>query len=203
MNKKDIKNKDPKVKNLGEVDNDPTMNLAEETTDTTEINDVVDDDSEQIEVAEMFQKLQDTEAALEKKTKDYLFLMADFDNYRKRIVKEKGDMLKNAAERVLKELLPIVDDFERALDATKNDNNGQQVREGMELIYNKLVKYLENNGVKAIDSNGKDFDADVHDAITTTPAPDDSLKGKVIDTTTKGYMINDKVLRHAKVVVGK
>ncbi len=196
-------NSEERVSNEGEVQNDPTMNLDEATTDEAEVMDVEADDSEEAEVADMFKKLQDTEAALEKKNKDYLFLMADFDNYRKRMVKEKGDLLKNAAERVLKELLPIVDDFERALDATKADTDGQQVREGMELIYNKLVKFLESNGVKAIDSTGKDFDDNFHDAITTIPAPDESMKNKVVDTTTKGYMINDKVLRHAKVVVGK
>lgn len=189
--------------NNEEVQNDPTMNLDEATTDEAEVMDVEADDSEEAEVADMFKKLQDTEAALEKKNKDYLFLMADFDNYRKRMVKEKGDLIKNAAERVLKELLPIVDDFERALDATKADTDGQQVREGMELIYNKLIKFLESNGVKAIDSTGKEFDDNYHDAITTIAAPDESMKNKVVDTTTKGYMINDKVLRHAKVVVGK
>ncbi len=196
-------NSDERVNYEGEVQNDPTMNLDEATTEEAQVEDVEPDDSEEAEVADMFKKLQETEAALEKKNKDYLFLMADFDNYRKRMVKEKGDLIKNAAERVLKELLPIVDDFERALDATKGDADGQQVREGMELIYNKLVKFLENNGVKAIDSTGKDFDDNFHDAITTIAVPDESMKNKVVDTTTKGYMINDKVLRHAKVVVGK
>lgn len=195
-------NLDEKVNNEAEAV-DTTMNVEEGTTSEPEVEDVEVDDSEESEVADMFKKLQDTESALEKKNKDYLFLMADFDNYRKRMVREKGDLIKNAAERVLKELLPIVDDFERALDATKADTDGQQVREGMELIYNKLIKFLESNGVKAIDSTGQDFDDNYHDAITTIPAPDESMKNKVVDTTTKGYMINDKVLRHAKVVVGK
>lgn len=183
--------------------NDPTMQAEEFETPETEVDDVADEDSESGEVADMYKKLTETEEALEKKSKDYLFLMADFDNYRKRAIKEKGEIIKNAAERVLKELLPIVDDFERALEATKDDTDGQQVREGMELIYNKLVKYLESNGVKAMESTGKDFDDNYHDAITTIPAPTPELKGKVVDTTTKGYTINDKVLRHAKVVVGK
>lgn len=196
-------NNEERVNNEGEVQSDPTMNLAEETTDDAEVMDIEADASEEAEVADMFKKLQETEAALEKKNKDYLFLMADFDNYRKRMVKEKGDLIKNAAERVLKDLLPIVDDFERALDATKVDTDGQQVREGMELIYNKFIKFLESNGVKAIDSTGKEFDDNYHDAITTITVPDESMKNKVVDTTTKGYMLNDKVLRHAKVVVGK
>ncbi|MCD8388251.1 MAG: nucleotide exchange factor GrpE [Bacteroidales bacterium] len=187
----------------GEVQNDPTMNLEEATTPASEVQDVERDDSEEAEVADMFKKLQETEKALADKSKDYLFLMADFDNYRKRTVKEKSDIIKNASERILKELLPIVDDFERGLEATKTETDGQQVRQGMELIYNKLVKLLENNGVKPIESTGAEFDADKHDAIATIPAPTDEHKGKVIDTTTKGYTLNDKVLRHAKVVVGE
>lgn len=175
--------------------------MAEATVESPEVQDVEADDSEEAEVADLFKKYQETEQALEKKTKDYLYLLADFDNYRKRMVKEKGDIIKNASERVLKELLPIVDDFERGLEATKDNNDGQDVRQGMELIYNKLVKFLENNGVKAMESTGQDFNADLHEAIATVSTPDNDSKGKIIDTTTKGYTINDKVLRHAKVVV--
>ncbi|MDE7458338.1 MAG: nucleotide exchange factor GrpE, partial [Muribaculaceae bacterium] len=98
---------------------------------------------------------------------------------------------------------PIVDDFERGLKATKDAENADSVREGMELIYNKLIKYLESNGVKAMDSTGKDFDPELHEAIASIPAPSEDLKGKVIDTTQTGYTINDKVLRHAKVAVGE
>lgn len=175
--------------------------MAEATVESPEVQDVEVDDSEEAEVADLFKKYQETEQALEKKTKDYLYLLADFDNYRKRMVKEKSDIIKNASERVLKELLPIVDDFERGLEATKGNSDGQDVRQGMELIYNKLVKFLENNGVKAMESTGQNFNADLHEAIATVSAQDDDSKGKVIDTTTKGYTINDKVLRHAKVVV--
>lgn len=184
-----------------EVQNDPEMHIAEGETQATEVEDVEIDGTEEAEVADFMQKYQEVEAKLEQKSKDYLFLMADFDNYRKRTVKEKAEIIKNAAERTLKDLLPIVDDFERGLEATKNDTDGQQVRQGMELIYNKLVKYLESNGVKAIPSTGQPFDADLHEAIATVPAADEESKGKVVDTTTKGYMINDKVLRHSKVVV--
>lgn len=191
------------IKDEGMVQDDQDMRLAEETAAETQVQDVEDDDSEEAEVADMFKKLQDTEAELQKSKTDYLYLMAEFDNYRKRTVKEKADIIKNASEKVLKDLLPIVDDFERGLQATKDDADGQSVRSGMELIYNKLVKFLESNGVKAIESTGADFDADLHDAIAKIPAPDYSLKGKVVDTTTKGYTLNGKVLRHAKVVVGE
>lgn len=187
-----------------EIKNNDLGVKGEESLDTdAQINDVVGDDTEEAEVAYMFKKLQETEAALAEKDKEYLFLRADFDNYRKRAVKEKSELIKNASERVLKDLLPIVDDFERGLEATKDDTDGQQVREGMELIYNKFVKFLATNGVKPIESTGCDFNDELHDAIATVPATSDEVKGKVIDTTTKGYTLNDKVLRHAKVVVAK
>lgn len=150
------------------------------------------------------QELDDTKAALEKEKKGYLFLMADFDNYRKRVLKEKQELIKNGAEKALSGLLPVVDDFERGLKASENVEDAKAVREGMELIYQKFVKYLADNGVKAMDTApGVDFDTDLHDAITTIPAPAPELKGKIVDTTQKGYMLNDKVLRHAKVVVGE
>lgn len=149
----------------------------------------------------IIEKLQ---AQIAQDKKEYLFLMADFDNYRKRTLKEKQDMLRNGAERAMLELLPVVDDFERAIDSMNNSNcDTDAVKEGVMLIYNKFIKYLEHNNVKAIESTGKDFDTDLHEAITMFPAPSDDMKGKVVDTTLKGYMINDKVLRHAKVVVGQ
>ena len=178
----------------------------------TVVEDVIpddDDSSEELNVVEdelstVKKELDDTKAALEKEKKEYLFLAADFDNYRKRMLKEKAELLKNGAEKTLLGLLPVVDDFERGLAATKDIEDAAQVREGMELIYNKLVKYLADNGVKEMDTaSGSGFDADLHEAIATIPAPADDLKGKIIDTTQKGYMINDKVLRHAKVVVGE
>lgn len=149
------------------------------------------------------EELADARAQIEKEKKEYLFLMAEFDNYRKRVTKEKADLLKNAGERVLLGLLPIVDDFERGLAAAEADTSAEAVRQGMELIYNKLMKYLESQGVKPMESNGATFDADYFEAIATIPAPSEDLKGKVIDTTQKGYMLNDKVLRHAKVAVGE
>ena len=140
---------------------------------------------------------------LEAQQKEYLLLMAEFDNFRRRTLKEKQDIIKNAAEKAMVDLLPVVDDFERALDAMSKGGDVQALAEGVQLIYSKMVKYLEQQGVKPIESTGKDFDADLFEAITTFPAPDESMRGKVVDTTTKGYMINDKVLRHAKVVVGQ
>lgn len=178
------------------------------------VDDILDTDNEQTELADALneelgemealrKQLDEAQAAVEKEKKDYMFLMADFDNFRKRVRREKEDLLKNGNEKILAGLLPIVDDFERGLEATRNSEDPNAIREGMELIYNKLVKYLEQNGVKAMESTGMDFDADLHEAIATIPAPSEDLKGKVIDTTQKGYTINDKVLRHAKVAVGE
>lgn len=153
---------------------------------------------------ELRKELDDTKALLEKEKKEYLFLMAEFDNFRKRTVKEKSEIIKNGAENALKGLLPIVDDFERSLQAINENSDASSIREGVELIYNKFIKYLEQNGVKAIPSEvGSDFDTEMHEAVTTFPVDDETKKGKVIDTVQKGYMLNDKVLRHAKVVVGQ
>ena len=185
------------------------VDYNEEKTVVEDVMPDVDDSSEELNVVEdelstVQKELDDTKSALEKEKKEYLFLAADFDNYRKRMLKEKAELLKNGAEKTLLGLLPVVDDFERGLAATKDIEDAAQVREGMELIYNKLVKYLADNGVKEMDTaSGSGFDADLHEAIATIPAPADDLKGKIIDTTQKGYMINDKVLRHAKVVVGE
>lgn len=140
---------------------------------------------------------------LAKEKKEYMFLMAEFDNFRKRTLRERSELIKNAAEKVLLGLLPIVDDFERGLDATRDTDNADAVREGMELIYNKLVKYLNDNGVKVMDSTGADFDAEIHEAIAMVPADGETPAGKVKDTVQKGYTLNDKVLRHAKVVVAQ
>lgn len=179
-----------------------SMQQQAENEDFNEMQaEIIDEDGEKNNSEEELKTLR---AQLEKEKSDYLFLMADFDNYRKRVIKEKADLIKNAAEKALQGILPIVDDFERGLAATADDNNAEAVREGMQLIYNKLIKYLADNGVKAMNTDpGADFDADIHDAIATVPAPADDQKGKIIDTTQKGYMLNDKVLRHAKVVVGQ
>ena len=147
-------------------------------------------------------KIEELKAQLEHEKKEYLFVMADFDNFRKRTLNEKAELIKNGAERAMRDLLPVIDDLERAMDAINKGGDLDSLKEGVDLIYNKFVKYLESQHVLAIDSTGKDFDTDIHEAVTTFPAPDPSMKGKVIDTTIKGYMINDKVLRHAKVVVG-
>lgn len=148
-------------------------------------------------------KIAALQAELEKSQKEYLFLMAEFDNYRKRTVKEKAELIKNGGEKAMLGLLPVIDDFERAIDAIDKSSDVDSLKEGVDLIYNKFMKYLESQQVKPMESTGTDFDADIYEAVTTFPAPDESMKGKVIDTVQKGYTINEKVLRHAKVVVGQ
>lgn len=182
---------------------DDVQEAQEETTSQVdEANEMINEQLADIDT--LNKQLLDAQAQVEKEKKEYLFLMAEFDNFRKRTVKEKSELIKNAAEGVLKGLLPIVDDFERGLEASAKATDAEDVRKGMELIYQKLIKYLAQNGVKPIESTGKPFDPELHEAIAMVPVgEDESKKGMVIDTPTKGYTLNDKVLRHAKVAVGQ
>ena len=153
---------------------------------------------------ELLQKeLEETKAQLEKEKKEYMFLMAEFDNFRKRTLKEKAEIIKSATERAMKDILPVIDDFERGLVAMKESDDAEALREGIEIIYHKFIKYLEQNGVKEILSTDADFDTEYHEAIAMVPLGDEEKKGKVIDTVAKGYTLNDKVIRHAKVAVAE
>ena len=172
----------------------------DETTETASESYV---DEEVDAQSKLEKQLEETKAALEKEKKEYLFLMADFDNFRKRVLREKAELIKNGAEKTLKGILPIVDDFERGLEASKAVSDAESIRQGMELIYSKLVKYLSDNGVKAMETTNAVFDPEIHEAVAMVPAADESQKGLIIDTTQKGYTLNDKVLRHAKVVVAQ
>ena len=129
--------------------------------------------------------------------------MADFDNYRKSTIKEKADLIKNAGERIIVDFLPIIDNFERAIKSMETTEDVAAVKEGVVLIYQQIINMLRQNGVKPIETEGSDFDTEFHEAITTIPAPSPELKDKIIDCTTKGYTMNDKVIRHSKVVVGQ
>ena len=149
------------------------------------------------------ERIAQLEAAIEKEKKEYLFLMADFENYRRRTLQEKQDLIKNGGQKVLEGILPVVDDIERAIDAINQGGDLDSLKEGVDLIHNKLISYLKSNNVEAIESTGELCDTDVHEAVTTFPAPSEDQKGRVIDTVLKGYKLNDKVLRHAKVVVGQ
>lgn len=144
------------------------------------------------------------EAELEAMKDKYLRQAAEFDNYRKRTMQEKADLLKYGAQKAVEALLPVVDDIERAMQHIEKAEDVESVKEGMNLIYQKFQKYLEQQQVSVIPANqGDDFDDNIHEAVTMFPAPDPSLKGKIVDCVTKGYKLSDKVVRYAKVVVGQ
>lgn len=132
----------------------------------------------------------------------YLRLYADFENFRRRTAKEKLDMINSANEGLLKSLIPVIDDFERAKQSMDSTDDITAIKEGVDLIYTKFAKTLEAKGLKPMVSKGEPFDADLHESITQFPAPSPDLKGKVIDEVEKGYYLNDKVIRFAKVIVG-
>lgn len=133
----------------------------------------------------------------------YLRQIAEFDNYRKRTMKEKAELIKNGGERTIEAILPVLDDFERALSNMAKDENAAEAMKGVELIYNKFIGILKQNGLQKIETEGADFDTDYHEAIAMVPAFEESQKGKVLDCIQSGYMLNDKVIRHAKVAVGE
>jgi molecular chaperone GrpE len=136
-------------------------------------------------------------------TDKHLRLQAEFDNFRKRTMKEKADLIKSGGESVLVNILPVVDDFERALVSLKDVPDDDAGKKGTQLIYNKFSEFLKQNNIKEIEAIKQDFNVDLHEAITKIPAPDESLKGKVVDVVQKGYLLNDKVIRFAKVVIGE
>ena len=133
----------------------------------------------------------------------YLRLSAEFDNYRKRTLKEKSDMLKSAGENVLIKILPVIDNFERALNSIETSNDKKAVKEGVQLIYSNFKDFLKQQGVAEIEAMHQEFDTDLHEALTKIPAQDKKLKGKIVDIIEKGYKLNDKVIRFSKVVVGE
>ena len=186
--------KSAEEKNEQDVKQEETTNLQEQEEKKTE------------ESAEGDNKA-DALVALQKKYEElndaHLRLRAEFDNYRKRTLREKSELIKNGGEGALTHLLPVVDDFERALQNIEKAEDIAAIAEGVELIYNKFVSYLSSQGVKAIEVVGKPFDIEQSEAIATIPAPEPEQKGMVIDCVQTGYTLNDKVIRHAKVVVGE
>ena len=165
-----------------------------------------DTDNESV-ADEAVAKLQEENAQLTQQVAElkdkYLRLFADFDNAKKRHAREQLDMIQTASKNVIKDILPVIDDFERGLKTIETATEIASVKEGVLLIYNKLVGTLQAKGVKAMDAKGKSFDVELHEAITEIPAPTPDLAGKVIDEVEKGYFLNDKIIRFAKVVVGK
>jgi molecular chaperone GrpE len=197
MSKKEHKEKDEMSRPQSELNGDngdASLNGANGANDANEA-------SEEPTIEEQLAQAQERVAELEDKN---LRMMAEFDNYRKRTNKEKLDLMATAGERIFKDMLPLVDDFERALASINgaNGDNGDALLNGVQLIYQKFIAFLAANDVHAIETEGADFNTDEHEAVTTFAAGEDK-KGKVIDCTQKGYKLGEKVIRFAKVVVGE
>lgn len=152
---------------------------------------------------ELAKQLEEAQATIEEQKDKYLRLSAEFDNYRKRTMKEKAELILNGGEKTISNILPIIDDFERAIKTMETATDVQAVKEGVELIYSKFMATLAQNGVKAIETKDKPLDTDFHEAIAVIPAPSEEQKGKILDCVQTGYTLNDKVIRHAKVVMGE
>lgn len=175
----------------------------EELTDKTEQTEQETQNEETPKTEQEEAKEDDLATKLEELNKKYLLLYSDFENFRKRKAKEQMELVMNASEGLIKELLPVIDDYERALQNMESQDNEvfAKTKEGMELIYNKLIGTLTKKGLKPINAKGEMFDENLHEAIARIPAQNEDEKGKVIDETTKGYYLNDKVIRYSKVVV--
>jgi len=203
--RKNHKDMDEKEKDLEEKVNAETEGAT--NTEETEAEAQAAEEAAAATAEEAPQAEENALEALEEKLKEQedknLRLRAEFENFRKRTIKEKAELIINGAEKTVQAMLPVVDDMERALDNAQKSDDVEALREGMDLIYKKLMKALEGLGVKPIDAVGKEFDVDFHEAIAMVPGMGDDKKGKVIDCVQTGYTINDKVIRHAKVAVGQ
>ena len=179
---------------------------VEETKDTAE-EQPQDDQAEEAapltHEEQLEKELEDAQAVIEEQKDKYLRLSAEFDNYRKRTMKEKAELILNGGEKSISSILPVIDDFERAIKTMETAKDVKAVKEGVELIYNKFMAVMAQNGVKVIETKDQPLDTDYHEAIAVIPAPSEEQKGKILDCVQTGYTLNDKVLRHAKVVVGE
>ena len=192
---------DPKEKKVKEevLNVEETLNNAEEQPQDEQAENAVPMTHEE----ELEKELETAQETIEEQKDKYLRLSAEFDNYRKRTMKEKAELILNGGEKSLSSILPVVDDFERAIKTMETATDVNAVKEGVELIYNKFMAVLAQNGVKVIETKDQPLDTDYHEAIAVIPAPSEAQKGKILDCVQTGYTLNDKVLRHAKVVVGE
>lgn len=186
---------------------DENLESQEQTEETVEQTDVeskeVTEGEETATDEESVDDIEKLRAEYEELKDKHLRLQAEFDNFRRRTIKEKADLITTAGEKVLKDLLPVVDDLDRAMESVATAQDVSAVREGLDLIVNKFNAFLASNGVAEIEAVGLDLDTDKHNAIARFAAPTEDMKGKVIDVTKKGYTLNGKVIRHAEVVVGE
>ncbi|MFO7828816.1 MAG: nucleotide exchange factor GrpE [Bacteroidales bacterium] len=203
--KKDHKNN--KQQAPTEVKQEQQEELKSEKAEKEKNEDTKPKDTAESEDVKPDQKAEEKEKSDQEKIEElndkYLRLAAEYDNYRRRTLKEKMELSKNAGEDILINILPVMDDFERGLSTIERAKEIDAVKEGVKLIYTKFKEFLKQRGVKEIDAKEKEFDTDLHEAITKIPAPDEKLKGKVVDVVEKGYLLNDKVIRHSKVVIGE
>ncbi len=190
-----------KAKKEEVVEEQITSEEKEVTTEQAE--ETIEETVEEEEKSEEEKKIEELSLKVSELNDKYLRLTAEYDNYRKRTLKERMELMKSAGEGVIKGILPVVDDFDRAIAHLGEASDLDAVKEGIDLIHNKFQEYLKQNGVSEIEAIEKDFDTDLHEAITKIPAPTKKMKGKVIDCIEKGYMLNDKIMRFAKVVVGE
>jgi molecular chaperone GrpE len=200
MDKKEFTSTNETSDKKENVSVDDATNVAEEQTNVTDENVESDNVSEEANEENELEALQKKYNEL---NDSHLRLMAEFDNYRKRTLREKAELIKNGGESALTNLLPVVDDFERALQNLRTAEDMKAVEEGIELIYTKFMSYLSQQNVKPIETVGKAFDDETSEAVALIPAPDPEMKGKVLDCIQTGYTLNEKVIRHAKVVVGE
>ena len=179
---------------------------VEETKDTAEEqpqNDQAEEAAPLTHEEQLEKELEDAQAVIEEQKDKYLRLSAEFDNYRKRTMKEKAELILNGGEKSISSILPVIDDFERAIKTMETAKDVKAVKEGVELIYNKFMAVMAQNGVKVIETKDQPLDTDYHEAIAVIPAPSEEQNGKILDCVQTGYTLNDKVIRHAKVVVGE
>ncbi len=197
--------KDKNVNTEEQLQEENVTNQAEETQQTVEEQDSTNnaESTESAETPEVeADPLEAAQAEIADLKKQILYKVAEFDNYRKRVIKEKADLIMNGGEKVITAILPVMDDMERALEQMRKAEDVKAVVEGVELIQKKFMGILEKQGVKPIETKDADFDVEVHEAIAQFPAPSEEMKNKVVDCTLKGYKLNEKVIRHAQVVVG-
>lgn len=198
------RNMDPKEKENINEEELKSEAIQDEATENEEAQqEEVQDETPLTEEEKLAIELEQANKVIEEQKDKYLRLSAEFDNYRKRTMKEKAELILNGGEKTISSILPVVDDFERALKNMETATDVAAVKEGVELIYTKFMSVLAQDGVKVIETKDKPLDTDFHEAIAVIPAPDPALKGKILDCVQTGYMLNDKVIRHAKVVVGE
>ena len=188
------------TENIINNDTDNTQQVPENDTPLEQDAEVINEDSKSDTEAD---KLAEALTEIDSLKDKYLRQVAEFDNYRKRTLKEKTELILNGGEKVLSALLPVLDDLDRAMQNIEKSNDVETLKEGVTLIIDKLTKILQGQGLQKMDTVGKEFDTDFHEAVALIPAPEEAQKNHVIDCVQPGYMLNEKVIRHAKVVVGQ